>query len=572
CISGKTTRLDRLRESQAQILWGMYNKKDLDYVALLWEDFMYQDDNKEISSVRKEHMPYPRFTKVIISHFISKDKTIFIRNMINLHTIRDDLLLGTLKFVSKTQDYQQHGALIHDDMMNQDIKDSKAYKTYYDFATGKVPPKKARKYNKVVSPQKIISYLRRRTCFVIRDTPGVPISKKKAPAKGGKGKGDRVGSQPKVLDESQDKTTSTDKGISTKPGVSDVHKYFSKSENESWGDSGNDDNDDDSNEVTKDDDNEDDVECDANDDKEASNSEKKDSNKDENLNLNQNDDEEEEKEEEYVRTPDSFEFNDDDEEYDELYKDVNVRSKVVEHEKVGKGDAEMTDTTHESASQENDLEYLKGGSFSSKYTTSTTKTKAAKYDTTKGIENMVTSLWSLVKVAYHKYVMWGISYWGPKRQHFYGYASNRKSKHDVGDQSLHKFVEGDFPRLNLHDIEDMLLLLVQKKLSNLERDDLFDLNVALQMFTRRVVILKRVEDLQLGVKSYQKKLNLTRPKTFRSDISKMTPCTAYNNSQGIMYQDKFRRNRLMRFDELYKFCDGTISSIQRVLHDIASSL
>ncbi|GKA98278.1 hypothetical protein Tco_0826215 [Tanacetum coccineum] len=72
---------------------GMYNKKNVDYVALLWEDFMYQADNKEISSARKEHMPYPRFTKVIISHFISKDKTISTRNRINLHTIRDDSLL-----------------------------------------------------------------------------------------------------------------------------------------------------------------------------------------------------------------------------------------------------------------------------------------------------------------------------------------------------------------------------------------------------------------------------------------------------------------------------------------------
>ncbi|GJR14543.1 hypothetical protein Tco_0797195 [Tanacetum coccineum] len=43
----------------------------------------------------------------------------------------------------------------------------------------------------------------------------------------------------------------------------------------------------------------------------------------------------------------SFEFNDDNEEYDELYKDVNVRSKVAEHKEVGKEDAEMTDTTHE---------------------------------------------------------------------------------------------------------------------------------------------------------------------------------------------------------------------------------
>ncbi|GJT27588.1 retrovirus-related pol polyprotein from transposon TNT 1-94 [Tanacetum coccineum] len=93
CIFGKTTGLDRLRESRAQILWGMYNQKNVDYVALLWEDFMYQADSREISSARKKHMPYPRFTNVIISHFISKDKTISMRNRINLHTIRDDSLL-----------------------------------------------------------------------------------------------------------------------------------------------------------------------------------------------------------------------------------------------------------------------------------------------------------------------------------------------------------------------------------------------------------------------------------------------------------------------------------------------
>nr|GFC80544.1 hypothetical protein [Tanacetum cinerariifolium] len=64
---------------------------------------------------------------------------------------------GTLKFVSKTQDYQQYGALIPDDMINQDINYFEAYKTYYDFATRKVPPKKARKYKKVASPSRKLS-------------------------------------------------------------------------------------------------------------------------------------------------------------------------------------------------------------------------------------------------------------------------------------------------------------------------------------------------------------------------------------------------------------------------------
>ncbi|GJT12760.1 hypothetical protein Tco_1060788 [Tanacetum coccineum] len=125
----------------------------------------------------------------------------------------------------------------------------------------------------------------------------------------------------------------------------------------------------------------------------------------------------------------------------------------------------------------------------------------------------------------------------------YGYLEEIEVRRE--DQTLHKFKECDFPSLNLRDIEDMLLLLVQKKNSNLERYVIFDLNVALRMFTRRVVIQKRVEDLQLGVESYQKKLYITRPETFRLDISKKT---------------------------LYTFSDGTLTSVRTVLHDIASYL
>ncbi|GKE09837.1 hypothetical protein Tco_1413388 [Tanacetum coccineum] len=58
----------------------------------------------------------------------------------------------------------------------------------------------------------------------------------------------------------------------------------------------------------------------------------------------------------------------------------------------------------------NDLEYLKGGSYNRKYTTSTTKIKAARYDNIEGIEDMVPELWSPVKVAYDKFAMWGISH------------------------------------------------------------------------------------------------------------------------------------------------------------------
>ncbi|GKG39345.1 hypothetical protein Tco_0463490, partial [Tanacetum coccineum] len=53
-------------------------------------------------------------------------------------------------------------------------------------------------------------------------------------------------------------------------------------------------------------------------------------------------------------------------------------------------------------------------------------------------------------------------------------------------------------------------------------DDVADFAIALRMFTRSLVIQKRVEDLQLGVESYQKKINVTKPDTTRPDLKKGT--------------------------------------------------
>ncbi|GKD86612.1 hypothetical protein Tco_1357766 [Tanacetum coccineum] len=145
------------------------------------------------------------------------------------------------------------------------------------------------------------------------------------------------------------------------------------------------------------------------------------------------------------------------------------------------------------------------------------------------------------------------------KKYDYGYLEDIKVQRV--NNTLQKLKEGDFPNLNLCNIKDMMLLFVQNKISNLEREVIFDLNVALWIFMRSIIILKRVEDLQLGVESYQKKLNITKPETFRSDISKLTPYTAYKTPQGIIYLDKLKRNMLMPTDELYKFCDGTLTSV-----------
>ncbi|GJR13604.1 hypothetical protein Tco_0796256 [Tanacetum coccineum] len=172
----------------------------------------------------------------------------------------------------------------------------------------------------------------------------------------------------------------------------------------------------------------------------------------------------------------------------------------------------------------NDLEYLKGGDLSRRYSTSVMKTKAATYEI-KWIEYLVHNLWIPIKVIYDKHAYW----------------------------------------------EDMLLILVQQKLTNLIIDERYDLNVALRMFTRRIVIQRRVEDLQLGVETYQKKLNLTKPGAFRSNLRNRTAYIAYSDPKGVIYKDQNNKNRLMCADELHKF-SGTLNDVWTTLYDIAKGI
>nr|GFB10827.1 hypothetical protein [Tanacetum cinerariifolium] len=160
----------------------------------------------------------------------------------------------------------------------------------------------------------------------------------------------------------------------------------------------------------------------------------------------------------------------------------------------------------------NDLECLRGGASSWKYTTSVTKTKAADYGHIKWIEDLVPrTMWIQEPLNYDKHALWGVSHWGWKRQQFYGFVVNWASALDVyskrriiavtdlkivewhnykhldwisvrhDDDKIYKFKEGDFNRLRLQDIKDMLLLLVQWKLSNLTVEERFAFNVSLRI-------------------------------------------------------------------------------------------
>ncbi|GJS62058.1 hypothetical protein Tco_0656842 [Tanacetum coccineum] len=181
CLSGKVSGLDKMRLSRIQILWGMFYKKNMDFVALIWEDLAYQIENKNAKKTDK--MYYPRFTKAIISHYIKQNPSISLRNKLFMHTARDDTLLGILKFVSKNEDVQVYGALIPKVMTNQEMMNSELFQTYYAIATGAAPPK-TKTQRRADSSKSYEDTLTRKSPRIKRSAIISPAkSKKKAPAK-----------------------------------------------------------------------------------------------------------------------------------------------------------------------------------------------------------------------------------------------------------------------------------------------------------------------------------------------------------------------------------------------------
>nr|GEZ81759.1 hypothetical protein [Tanacetum cinerariifolium] len=148
----------------------------------------------------------------------------------------------------------------------------------------------------------------------------------------------------------------------------------------------------------------------------------------------------------------------------------------------------------------------------------------------------VWTMWIKEPIGYDKHALWGVSHWGRKRQQFYGFAVNREFAHDVYSKGR-------------------IIAVTELKI------------VEWLNYKHLDWITRRVEDLQLGVESYQKKLNLTKPDTYRSDLKHKEAYIAYSNPRGFIYQNKDKKNRLMRIDELHKFSDGTLNDVRTALDD-----
>ncbi|GJS01881.1 hypothetical protein Tco_0318389 [Tanacetum coccineum] len=184
------------------------------------------------------------FTKVIIHYFLSKHKSIPKRHCSRSNCIKNDGVLGRLKFIRKGEDNQVYGMTIPDVMMNDDIKKSKAYPTYLAISTAIVVPKKVRKGMKATTtPTKKGSITTEENILFDPDEAlqlGESMSLTEAKIaeeerRIPKGSSEGFGTKLEVSDETKGKSKGSSEGAGITPEVPDEPKGKSVAQDDDWG-------------------------------------------------------------------------------------------------------------------------------------------------------------------------------------------------------------------------------------------------------------------------------------------------------------------------------------------------
>ncbi|GJX69079.1 hypothetical protein Tco_0304806 [Tanacetum coccineum] len=148
------------------------------------------------------------------------------------------------------------------------------------------------------------------------------------------------------------------------------------------------------------------------------------------------------------------------------------------------------------------------------------------------------------------------------------------SKPDLrrSDDKEYELSYADLLRLGLNNVEDIYLLQVQDKLHHLPLEFVKVFNNALLLFIRRVMIHNRVDDIQLGLESYQQTLNLTKHVMFFEGIDQRIPFTMFGTHKGVVYLNQHNIKSFMKLSEVNKFCNGTLIKIHENLVDMVKSV
>ncbi|GKD39085.1 hypothetical protein Tco_1259292, partial [Tanacetum coccineum] len=145
-----------------------------------------------------------------------------------------------------------------------------------------------------------------------------------------------------------------------------------------------------------------------------------------------------------------------------------------------------------------------------------------------------TSRWVKKRVKrFNPYARYGVEHWkNPHAKIFY--IKNQQALRKPNEEIYSNSKISDYKNLNKNDIEDMYLLIINHKVDDYAETGLL---WSLAVFIRSTMIWERVHDFQLGMESYQQQENNKKEK------------------------------RVMRHQEVYKFCDATL---KRVLEGLKS--
>nr|GEW29729.1 hypothetical protein [Tanacetum cinerariifolium] len=91
----------------------------------------------------------------------------------------------------------------------------------------------------------------------------------------------------------------------------------------------------------------------------------------------------------------------------------------------------------------------------------------------------------------------------------------------------------------------------------IDEDSYADLSVVrIEVFS-----IQLVEDFQLGIKSYQTQLNLTKPRWDATSFAYKHDYTVIDSLRAVTFWDRYGVQMIMRFNEIHKFNDGTLHQI-----------
>ncbi|GKA66165.1 hypothetical protein Tco_0765973 [Tanacetum coccineum] len=121
CLTTRTSGHDQTKINILQLFHVVINRTHVDYVALIWWDFMNNMFQK------KEAIQYPQFTKLIIVDLIKKFPNIPKRIEEDYHSIKDDIPLVS---VYTTGNVSVRGMLILNTFLTAEIRETDDFKEY----------------------------------------------------------------------------------------------------------------------------------------------------------------------------------------------------------------------------------------------------------------------------------------------------------------------------------------------------------------------------------------------------------------------------------------------------------